>query len=146
VSATTEIPQTSFHQAVYDDVEMSPALKLHWLKLCADQYLEQLEVSERAVNILRGGMQVIEQQCAEGQHDMIPVSCGVALRATNPKRGHKGMEEKAPARVCPACNVNLNAKPHKPGCKIEQMIEQSDREKIAPQPSTEESASSTTEG
>lgn len=82
-----EITQVSFHQAVYDDATMSPELKLHWLKMCADQYLAELEEHERAVNILRGGFGVIEQICAEGKHDMIPVACGVALRATVLKRG-----------------------------------------------------------
>jgi hypothetical protein len=119
-----EIAQISFHQAVYDDPDMTPEMKLYWLKMCADQYLEQLEVSERAVNILRGGMEVIERLHAEGQLDMIVPSCGVALRATTPKRGHKGLEEK---RICPACNVDLNAKPHKRGCRIERMIGEADQ-------------------
>lgn len=83
-----ELHQISFHQAVYDDETMPIEQKLYWLKACADQYLEQLETSERAVNILRGGMQVIEGLCAEGQHEMIALSSGVALRATNPHRGY----------------------------------------------------------
>jgi hypothetical protein len=83
----TEPKQVSFHQAVYEDPEMSDELKIYWLKACADQYLEQMVETERAVNILRGGMEVIELQIKEGLHDLIPVSCGVALRATAPHRG-----------------------------------------------------------
>lgn len=90
MSATeqAEPQQISFHQAIFDDPDMSAELKIYWLKLCADQYLDQLEIAERAVNILRGGMQVIEGLCTEGQHDMIALSCGVALRGTAPHRGN----------------------------------------------------------
>ncbi len=81
------LEQVSFHQAVYDDATLEPLAKVQWLKMCADQYLEELDEHDRAVNILRGALNVIEQLCAEGKHDLIPDACGVALRATVLRRG-----------------------------------------------------------
>jgi hypothetical protein len=79
-----------FHQAVFDDETMTPEMKLHWLKVCADDYLAKMRQAERATNILRGAMGVI-QGCAKDRPENlasdVPLVCGVALRATAPKLG-----------------------------------------------------------
>lgn len=89
------LEQVSFHQAVYDDSTLDSELKIGWLKMCADQYLEELGEHERAVNILRSTLNVVEQLCAEGKAYMVPEACGIALRATVLRRGP---DRKAEAR------------------------------------------------